>query len=121
TLAAARARFPGSRIWVVWQPHTYSRIQSLYSEFARAFQDASAVIVTDIFAARESQQEFSIAQLVAAMGHTDARYIPTLTDVVDFLAEHLKSGDVVLVLSAGDADQVNTQLLERQAREADRD
>ena len=36
TLAAARVRFPGRRIWAVWQPHTYSRTKTLFLDFARA-------------------------------------------------------------------------------------
>ncbi|MBK9208286.1 MAG: UDP-N-acetylmuramate--L-alanine ligase [Anaerolineales bacterium] len=40
TLAGAKARYPNHRIWAVWQPHTYSRTQTLFFEFSRAFSDA---------------------------------------------------------------------------------
>jgi UDP-N-acetylmuramate--alanine ligase len=113
TLAAAHATFPGHRIWAVWQPHTYSRTRALYAEFISAFRSAAQVIVTEIYAAREPKQDFSAAELIAPMDHPAARFIPTLPQVVDYLVEHLKKDDVVLVLSAGDADQVSTQVLER--------
>ncbi|MEY2817131.1 MAG: UDP-N-acetylmuramate--L-alanine ligase, partial [Chloroflexota bacterium] len=48
TLAGARARYPERRIWAVWQPHTYSRTQTLLYEFSRAFSDADEVLVTEI-------------------------------------------------------------------------
>jgi UDP-N-acetylmuramate-alanine ligase len=45
------------------------------------------------------------------MPHGSARYINTLPEVTGYLLEHLRSGDIVLVLSAGDADQVCTDVL----------
>ncbi|HBG73921.1 MAG: UDP-N-acetylmuramate--L-alanine ligase [Chloroflexi bacterium GWB2_49_20] len=111
TLAAARARYPGRRIWVVWQPHTYSRTQLLQSEFSQSFLDADHVIVTEIYAAREQKQDFSSSQVVKAMGHMAVQFIPELPDVSDYLINHLNIGDVLLVLSAGDADQISTQVL----------
>ncbi|NOY98573.1 MAG: UDP-N-acetylmuramate--L-alanine ligase [Chloroflexi bacterium] len=111
TLAAARARYPERRIWAVWQPHTYSRTQMLFDEFTKAFKDADEVIVTEIYAAREPEQDFSAAQLVNAMPHPAAHFIPALPDVSNYLLDHLKPGDVLLVLSAGDADQVSAQVL----------
>ncbi len=113
TLAAARARHPGQRIWAVWQPHTYSRTRALFNEFAHAFQDADEVIVTEIYKAREPQQAFSSLEVVQAMPHTSAHFIAELADVSKYLTTHLRSGDVLLVLSAGDADQVSTQVLAR--------
>jgi UDP-N-acetylmuramate--alanine ligase len=111
TLAGARARYPERRIWAVWQPHTYSRTQTLFLEFARAFKDANEVIVTEVYAAREPKQDFTSAEIVSTMPHLSARYIKTLPEVTNYLLENLQSGDVVLVLSAGDADQISTDLL----------
>ncbi|GAB4504332.1 MAG: UDP-N-acetylmuramate--L-alanine ligase [Anaerolineales bacterium] len=111
TLAAARARYAGRRIWAVWQPHTYSRTQTLFSEFSRAFKDADEVIVSEVYAAREPKQEFTSAEVVSAMPHAAARYLPTLEEITQYLLMHLKSGDVLLVLSAGDADQVSRDVL----------
>ena len=111
TLAGARARYPERRIWAVWQPHTFSRTQALFLEFARAFKDADEVIVTEVFAAREPKQNFTSAEIVSTMPHLAARYIETLPEVTNYLYKNLRSGDVLLVLSAGDADQVSTDLV----------
>ena len=111
TLAGARARYPERRIWAVWQPHTYSRTQTLFLEFARAFKDANEVIVTEVYAAREPKQDFTSAEIVSAMPHLSARYIKTLPEVTEYLFKNLQSGDVILVLSAGDADQISSDLL----------
>ncbi|GAB4501374.1 MAG: UDP-N-acetylmuramate--L-alanine ligase [Anaerolineales bacterium] len=112
TLAAARARYAARRLWVVWQPHTYSRVQTLFDEFALAFGDASEVIVSEIYAAREARQDFSARQLVEAMRGVSARFIAGLDEIRDTLLAEVQPGDVVLVLSAGDANRVSRELFE---------
>jgi len=111
TLAGARARYPERRIWAVWQPHTYSRTQTLFLEFSRSFKDADEVIVTEVYAAREPKQDFTSAEIVSAMPHLSARYIETLPEVSKYLIENLQSGDVVIILSAGDADQISKDVV----------
>jgi UDP-N-acetylmuramate--alanine ligase len=113
TLDAARARFPAKHIWVVWQPHTYSRTQTLFEEFVGSFGEADEVIVSEIYAAREPKQAFSAEQIVRAMYHPAAHFIPTLPEISDYLVSHLKSGDVLIVMSAGDADQISSEVLTR--------
>jgi UDP-N-acetylmuramate--alanine ligase len=111
TLSAARARYPGKRIWACWQPHTYSRTQTLFDEFAISFNDADEVLVSEIYASREARQDFSSEQVVAAMRHPSARFIGALDDIRDYLLDNLRPGDVLLVLSAGDADRVSREVL----------
>jgi UDP-N-acetylmuramate--alanine ligase len=111
TLSAARARYTGRRIWAVWQPHTYSRTRRLFNDFSGAFGDADRVIVTEIYASREPVQNFSAANLVQAMPHDSAKFIPSLDEVSTYLKQHLTPGDILLVLSAGDADRVSTDVL----------
>jgi UDP-N-acetylmuramate--alanine ligase len=111
TLAGARARYPQRRIWAVWQPHTYSRTQALYLEFSRAFKEADEVIVTEVYAAREPKQDFTSAEIVSGMPHRSARFIATLDQVTNHLLTHLRPEDVLIVLSAGDADRICTDLL----------
>jgi UDP-N-acetylmuramate--alanine ligase len=118
TLAAVRARYAGRRLWVVWQPHTYSRTRALAAGFASAFDktanDASEyLVVTEIYAAREETPEdgYSAKNIVEQMNQVDVTFIPDLAQVRRFLMDQLRSGDVLLVLSAGDADQVSSQVL----------
>jgi UDP-N-acetylmuramate--alanine ligase len=112
TLSAARARYPSHRIWAVWQPHTYTRTLALFSDFTAAFSDADEVIVTEVFPAREPKQDFSSKQVADAMPKP-AHFIADLTDVQNYLVSHLRPGDVLLVLSAGDANLVSTHVLEQ--------
>jgi UDP-N-acetylmuramate--alanine ligase len=113
TLNAAHMRYPDSRFWVVWQPHTYSRTRMFFHEFVAAFEQADHVVVTEIYAAREKQPDdgFSSRQVVAAMSHPDVRYISDFSQTATFLVDRMEPGDVLIVLSAGDADQISTQVV----------
>ena len=109
-LQAARARFPGQRIWAVWQPHTYSRTRALLKDFADSFSDADCVIVTEVYPARETNPGFSSLAVVEAMKGKDVHFSPTLEEATTVLLDQLKPGDVLLVLSAGDADLISRQV-----------
>jgi UDP-N-acetylmuramate--alanine ligase len=113
TLAAARKHYANRRIWAVWQPHTFSRTQALFTEFTSAFDHADFVLVSEVYAARETppQSGFSSRQLVERMKHPVVHYVTDLEQAESYLLEHLKPGDVLLVLSAGDADQLSAALL----------
>ena len=111
TLAAARSRFPGRRLVAVWQPHTYSRTLALEEDFINAFLDADLVIVTGIYASREKVQEYSVENLVKRIKHVQTLHIESLRDVTQFLARNLQPEDVLLVLSAGDADSVCREVI----------
>lgn len=112
TLAAARARYPAHRIWAIWQPHTYSRSKLLFDEFVAAFDEADQILITEIYRSREAvDPNFSSAQFVTALQRESARYVPDLDAAVAYLSDHLLTGDVVLVLSAGDATKINADLM----------
>lgn len=117
TLDAARGRYPGRRIWAVWQPHTYSRSRTLQNEFAAAFDAADCVLVTEIYAARETPPPEGFSGRVLADAIAEYRREPgcvafaaDLRAAGDTLLNSLEAGDVVLVLSAGDADQITARL-----------
>lgn len=121
TLAAARARYPGRRVWAVWQPHTFTRTRALLDDFAAAFGEADRVIVTDIFASREHDSLGITGADVAAriaQEHPWARFVGALPAVVEKLAAEVAEGDVVIVMSAGNAVEVSGALLERLAARA---
>ncbi len=111
TLEAARSRYPQGRIWVVWQPHTYSRTLALMDQFVQAFALADRVLVTEVYAARERDETFSAKDLAARIEHPAVRFSASLAETSGYLLGQLKAGDVLLVLSAGDADQVSAAVL----------
>lgn len=114
TLAAARTRFGQTPLWVAFQPHTFSRVISLFDDFVSAFADADHVIVVDIFKSREKDEGLvSSRDLVERMAHPDVRYIGSLTEAAAYLASHLTPPAVLLTLGAGDGYQIGEWVLDQ--------
>ncbi|MGW8251695.1 MAG: UDP-N-acetylmuramate--L-alanine ligase, partial [Anaerolineales bacterium] len=113
TLAAARSYYPGQEIWAVWQPHTYSRTRRFRSDYLNAFEDADHLLVTEIYPAREPLPEdgFSSRTLVSDMQHADAHFVQDNAEAVRYLLSGLTRNAVLVVLSAGDADQISAEVL----------
>ena len=105
TISAARERFPGARLRVLFQPHLYSRTRHLAGELAEALSAADDVIVTDIYPAREQPIDGVSGKLVIdALSDRGvlAAYTPTVEQGAARLARRALPGDVLLVLGAGD-------------------
>ena len=104
-LAAAREGATG-RVIAVVQPHRYSRLGSLMSEFQSAFNDADIVYVTPVYAAGEPAVEGVDADaLVSGLkqrGHRSAQPIADPAALALALAEVARPGDTVICLGAGD-------------------
>jgi UDP-N-acetylmuramate--alanine ligase len=119
TIAAARERFPGRRLRVLFQPHLYSRTRHLARELGAALAAADDVAVTDVYAAREEPVTGVTGKLVvdalSDLGRLVA-WMPTLESAVEHVARAARRGDVVLVIGAGDIDRVPALLRDRLTR-----
>jgi UDP-N-acetylmuramate--alanine ligase len=114
TLAAARQRYAGRPIWVVFQPHTYSRTKALLREFASAFDDADQVIISGIYAAREKDDlGISAQDLVKMMTHPQVRHIADLPETSSWASKKLRPGDVLITMGAGDVWRIGEEVLAR--------
>ena len=116
TLRAARTRYPDRRIWAVWQPHTYSRTQSLEAEFIQALAIADQVGVLKIYAARENDPGYSAQVIADALPAGKAAYMEDFGTAADYLLKEIKPGDILIVFSAGDATQVSQAVLQELGR-----
>jgi UDP-N-acetylmuramate--alanine ligase len=107
-IAAARERFPGRRVRVLFQPHLYSRTRHLADEFAAALAGADDVTVTDIYPARETPVRGVTGKLIVdALSDRGvlAGWTPTVEQGAARLDRRGREGDVLLVLGAGDVDR----------------
>ncbi len=112
TLAAARQRYGGRRIWAVWQPHTFSRTKSMLHEFATSFADANKVIILDIYRSREVDSlGIDINRVAETIDHPDAHYLASMESAAKFILERIRPGDVIVTLSAGDGNLVGELVL----------
>jgi UDP-N-acetylmuramate--alanine ligase len=112
TLKAARQRYPGRRIWAVWQPHTFSRTKLLLDKFASCFAEADRLVALDIYKSRESDSlGLDTAVVLETMNHPAAIHIPNLDDAAKYILDRVRPHDVVLTLGAGDGNKVAQQVL----------
>lgn len=115
TLAAAE-NYPHNRLWCVFQPHTYSRTKSLFSEFVEALSLADHVILADIYAAREQDTLGMSSQLLMEeinrkTGDNRARYFNSFDRIEAFLLAECAEGDLILTMGAGDIHKVGETIL----------
>lgn len=113
TLAAARQRYPEHHIRAVWQPHTYSRIRVMMSDFATCFKDADDVIVLDIYRSREDDTLGLDSRAIAkAIQHDHVEHIGSLSEASDYVLNKLGMKDVVITMNAGDAHVISDWILD---------
>lgn len=103
-LRAAREACKG-RIIAVHQPHRYTRLSSLFEEFAACFNDADSIFIAPVYAAGEDAIEGadseSLISRIKSGGHRDARFLPSAEALPQMVAEIAKPGDFVVLLGAG--------------------
>lgn len=105
TLEATKAKFPHSKIWCIFQPHTYSRTQGLLKEFGVSFKAADKIIITDIYAsAREGVGSVTSIDLVNEIKKNKGSviYMSDWDKIKKYLKSFVKSPAVILTLGAGD-------------------
>ena len=113
TIAGARERYPGRRIVVMFQPHTYSRTACLLPDFSAALDEADLPVLLEIFAAGETDTS-GVSSGSIAQGMT--RRPPVLAEPAQataWLSANVLPGDVVITMGAGDVTTVGDELLTR--------
>jgi UDP-N-acetylmuramate--alanine ligase len=110
TLQAARAGWPESRLVVVFQPHRYTRTHDLFDDFSRVLSEADVLVLTDIYAAGEDPIEGidsqALCHSIRARGQVDPVLVHDARDVPAALENLVCDDDLVLLLGAGNMDQV---------------
>lgn len=106
--------YPHKKMWVVFQPHTYSRIKSLLPEFGKALKEADAVVLADIYAAREKDtlgvSSLDVKKEIEKYG-TEVHYYPSFSEIENFLLESCSPGDLLITMGAGDVVKIGEHLL----------
>jgi UDP-N-acetylmuramate--alanine ligase len=114
TLRAAREGY-GQRVIAVFQPHRYTRTRDLFESFLAAFDDADLLVLTDIYPAGEDPIDGvtgeALYEALRRRGHVDVRFVRSREAIVAELLPHLRGGDLVLTLGAGDVHRVCEPLL----------
>ncbi|MDH4326964.1 MAG: UDP-N-acetylmuramate--L-alanine ligase [Nitrospira sp.] len=116
TLAAAKQGWD-RRLVVLFQPHRYTRTRDCVEDFAHAFDRADQLFITEVYAAGEQPipgvSGERLAETIKAAGHPSVTFIERKETMPDQILPHLKPGDLVLTLGAGDIWKAGTGILAR--------
>ena len=104
-----------NKLWVVFQPHTYSRTKALFNEFVTAFDNADTLILTDIYAAREKDDGTVSSKMLADEINKKKKnclYIATIEEVADYLKNNVQKNDIILTIGAGTVTKIGYMIKE---------
>lgn len=123
TLQAAKAG-DWKRVVTVFQPHRYTRTSFLHEDFGRVFGDADAVIVTDVYSAGEEpipgvDGKLIVDSILETEPYKDVAYFPKKSDISEYVADRLNSGDILLTMGAGDIWALGEEVLEALVKDED--
>lgn len=114
TLKAIREAYGSRKVVVVFQPHRYTRTQSLLKEFATCFSDADKLFISDIYAASEEPIEGvdskALIREIKDRGFKDVQYLPAFEDIYKYLDEVGCDNSVILTQGAGTITRFSFEL-----------
>jgi UDP-N-acetylmuramate: L-alanyl-gamma-D-glutamyl-meso-diaminopimelate ligase len=116
TLEGTRSRYQGRRVVAVFEPRSYTAQRR---EFQKPYQDAlgaaDEIILAGLFHPERYSGDTAMqpAEMVAAWQQNGrpAQYLPDVDDIVRTLAQTLRAGDVVLIMSNGGFGGIHEKLL----------
>lgn len=115
TLNAALS-YPHKQLWVVFQPHTYTRTKALFPDIISALSIADHIVLADIYAAREADPgDISSKDIqISLLEHgKDAYYFHTFQEIENFLLKNCTNGDLLITMGAGDVVSIGEALLKK--------
>jgi len=114
TIKAARERFPKKKIIVIFQPHTYSRTESLLAGFAESLSLADKSYILPVFSsARENRADFNISSqsIVDLVKSNNVLTVPTKDSLIKKLSSVLTGNDVIFTMGAGDVYKLKDDII----------
>ncbi len=116
TLEAARRGWT-RRVVAVFQPHRYTRLSKLMTQFATSFDQADALVLTEIYPAGEDPiagvSGRALFDEVRQFGHKNVRFEPDLKRIPALLEKISAPGDMLIILGAGNVNRVIPEIIAR--------
>jgi UDP-N-acetylmuramate: L-alanyl-gamma-D-glutamyl-meso-diaminopimelate ligase len=118
TLKALRIKYPGQKLWAVFEPRTQSTRRNVFqNDFPTAFSDADDIIIAEVAFSSQLRPEETLdtRKLEAdlqARGQR-ARFLTDVDTIVHHLGQHAQGGDVICVFTNGGFGNIHAKLLER--------
>ena len=104
-LAAIRKVEPKKKIITIFQPHRYSRVRTLKSEFASCFTDTDQLILCPVYAAGETidkkYKQAKFANLISKFSKVQVVILKEESDLTKYFKKILINNEVVIGMGAG--------------------
>lgn len=109
--------YPHNNLFVIFQPHTYSRTFLLFDEFVDAMEGADVLVLNDIYSDREDNDwniySEDIAKKVIEKFGIDTKVISKFEDIRDYVVEKAKPGDFILVAGSQSINKVAYDIVDK--------
>ena len=116
SLRSATSVLSGGELWVVFQPHAYSRTKAFLDDFADALSGADHVVMADIYAARETDDlgvsSALLSDLICSKGGHSV-YLPSFEKIEKYLLENCTKDDLLITMGAGDVYKIGDTLVSK--------
>ena len=113
TLTAAKNLAQSARVLVIFQPHRYSRTAAFFEQFSAALSKADFTFLLEVYAAGEKAIPGVSSLMIARnMNQSKVRFEPAMLEVVSDITKMAKSGDVIIMLGAGDVSSLSEPILQ---------
>lgn len=118
TLRAIREKYHDKELFVVFQPHQYSRTRELLQEFATSFSDASRLVIPDIYFSRDKKEDveyMTVEKLIETIQQhqpniENGKGLENTAKLIREYDEQNQYSSVILLLGAGDIDSLRYEL-----------
>ena len=104
-----------NKSWVIFEPHTYSRVKNHANDFAKSLINFDNIIITDIYAAREiNEYNVSVNDIINELNKLgkDSIYISDYNDIKQYLKDKVVKDDLILTLGAGNITKLSDILVQ---------
>jgi len=118
TINGLRCQFPKNKIWAIYEPRTATAKRKIMEdEYAKAFDDADVIILAALHLPEKvkAEERMSVESVVEKIKQRqkEAYYLPTVTEIVDYVAPRVAPGDQVLIMSNGAFDNIHQRLISK--------
>ncbi|MBQ8729770.1 MAG: UDP-N-acetylmuramate--L-alanine ligase, partial [Lachnospiraceae bacterium] len=105
-----------NNLWVVFQPHTYTRTKAFLDDFANALSLADKIVLADIYAAREPDpgdiSSKDLLNKLQVLGK-ESYYFSTFEEIEKFLLKNCIKGDLLITMGAGNVVNIADSIIKK--------
>ncbi len=118
TMQAAREKYPSQKIWLIYEPHMFTRTKALFADFVKVFKGIMAnnlvdrAIITDIYPSREVNTGLISSKDLVDTIHDDTLVYHSKAELKNVLTKQIQKGDILFFMGAGDIDKIAKELVE---------